>query len=384
MNPRWMIAGYSLVGLTSVALAQAPTPATIVHRADAGPVLERLGPTHPEVMAAHFINVGQGSAALFEFSCGAVLIDTGGQTGATTDWKAAFKQFLDSFFLRRSDLNKTIDVFYLTHPHPDHSLGIGDLIAPGSYTLRHVITDDQKVAASSPQRRLINYANSKKIPAVQIRVSMISSPLGLTSRWIDPLKCNGNEPDIRVLWGTEDEPHHWPAEDEKDANNHSVAIRIAFGDSSFLVTGDMEGPAIAAMIKRYQANIGVLNTDVYVAGHHGAKNGTTEALVMVMKPEIAVFSAGDPSKHEPGGFSAFHHGHPNRATIALLSDPVIGTTMSRPSVHVGVGIKGQAPGSSAPATSGFDDVDHALFSTGWDGTISIVADFDGTKTVVID
>ena len=38
-----------------------------------------------DVMYAHFIDVGQGDATLLEFSCGAILIDAGGQNGETTD-----------------------------------------------------------------------------------------------------------------------------------------------------------------------------------------------------------------------------------------------------------------------------------------------------------
>jgi competence protein ComEC len=342
-----------------------------------------LGPAQPGWMAAHFINVGQGSAALFEFSCGLVLVDTGRQDNAATDFAKAFTDYLDEVFARRTDLNRTIDVVYLTHPHPDHTLGAPLLIEPSRYRIRYVVADAEKSGKGQPgQKALIRWANLNRVPQVQIRTSMITSKRGLTSRNIDPLRCSGSQPDIRVLWGSYDEPHHWSADDEKDENNHSVAIRIAFGDSSFLITGDMEIPAIKAMLARYAANIGVLNTDVYVAGHHGSSNGTTAELVRAMSPEMAVFSAGDPSAQEPG-WTAFRYGHPNRIAYKLLVDPAHGVSMMRPSKEVAIGNHGTPSTSPVPPFNTVT-VDRAAFSTGWDGNIVILANLDGTKQVIIE
>lgn len=344
-----------------------------------------VGPASPDMMAAHFINVGQGSAALFEFSCGAILIDTGGQREAATDWRQRFADYLDGFFARRSDLNRTLDVVYITHPHPDHTNGIAVLLGDSGISFRHVITDAEKTGAGKhDQRKLIQTANQRVIPQVQIKTSMIGkSVLGLTSRYIDPLKCRGRAPDIRVLWGSYDETNSWNATQRGNENNHSVAVRIAFGESSFLVTGDMEEPAIKAMIKRYQRNIGVLNTDVYVAGHHGSRNGTTAELVRVMSPELAIISAGDPSDEEPG-FAAFGFGHPNRATVNLLIDPSTGVKFSRPEKQVAVGIRGRNPTTGAPPTYEKIEMDRAVFATGWDGNIVVLAGADGAKSVIIE
>lgn len=374
-----------LLLVCQAAVAQAPPALQIQHRG-AGPVSLPVGPSQPDWMAAHFINVGQGSATLFEFSCGLVLIDAGGQAEASTDWRRHFTSYLDQVFARRPELHGKIDVVYITHPHPDHTLGISDLISNAGYQIGAVVTDAQDGQGTGParQRSLIRYANQHRIPQVQIKTSLITGVRGLTSRNIDPLRCSGGDPDIRVLWGSFDQPHHWGTDEEKDANNHSVAVRIAYGESSFFITGDMEEPAQRALIERYAANRGVLNTDVYVAGHHGSKNGTIEGLVRAMSPEIAIASAGDPSKEEAGQYTAFHHGHPNKAAIALLSNPTFGVTMRRPSVRVGVGVRGEAPRGRSPAEWEYQQIDHAIFSTGWDGDIVVLANRNGTKRVIID
>lgn len=239
-----------------------------------------VDPEEPDWMAAHFINVGQGSAALFEFSCGAILIDTGRQREAETDWGRRFTEYLDRFFERRSDLERTLDVVYITHPHPDHTSGIAAILDEQRYRFRHVITDAETTGFSiADQRRLIRIANLRRVPHARIRTSMIGRSLtGLTSRYIDPLRCRGGAPDISVVWGTNDEPNDWPDEERRDENNHSVAVRIGFGESSFLVTGDMEVPALRDMVRRYARNPRLLDVDVYVAGHHGSRNGTSEEI----------------------------------------------------------------------------------------------------------
>lgn len=336
-------------------------------------------------MAAHFINVGQGSAALFEFSCGAVLIDTGLQRQAQTDWERRFTDYLDAFFARRSDLDRTFDVVYITHPHPDHTSGIAAILDEQRYRFRHVITDAETTGFSiADQRRLIAAANLRRVPQAQIRTSMIGrSVTGLTSRYIDPLRCRGRAPDISVVWGSHDEPNDWPQREREDENNHSVAVRIAFGESSFLVTGDMEEPALRSMVRRYARNPRLLDVDVYVAGHHGSRNGTADELVRAMRPELAVISAGDPSDEEPG-FAAFEFGHPNVETIRLLTDPAHGVTMTRPRQQVAVGIKGRHPVTRAAPEYRTIDLDRAIFSTGWDGNIVVLAHVDGRKRVIID
>jgi beta-lactamase superfamily II metal-dependent hydrolase len=52
-------------------------------------------------MVVHFIDVGQGAAALLEFSCGAIMMDAGGQASSDVE---GLTQYLGRFFDRRCDL----------------------------------------------------------------------------------------------------------------------------------------------------------------------------------------------------------------------------------------------------------------------------------------
>ena len=74
-------------------------------------------------MRVHLVDVGQGAATLFEFPCGAVLVDTGGETNDRFDGQAKLDAYLDKFFDGRPDLDRTLDAVFITHPHIDHTRG---------------------------------------------------------------------------------------------------------------------------------------------------------------------------------------------------------------------------------------------------------------------
>src|SRR5438552_18541405 len=85
-----------------------------------GPALNAPAAALHTEMKIHLINVGQGAATLLEFPCGAVLVDTGGENN-TGD---ALVTYLDAFFVRRTDLDRTIAVLFVTHPHIDHARNV--------------------------------------------------------------------------------------------------------------------------------------------------------------------------------------------------------------------------------------------------------------------
>src|SRR5688500_18698502 len=62
-------------------------------------------------MTAHFIDVGQAQATLLEFPCGAMLIDAGAQDATH---RTKLLGYLDRFFQRRKDLNRTLDTILVT------------------------------------------------------------------------------------------------------------------------------------------------------------------------------------------------------------------------------------------------------------------------------
>jgi hypothetical protein len=164
----------------------------------------------------------------------------------------------------------------------------------------------------------------------------------------------------------------WADRDFDNLNNHSVVVRVDFGESSFLFTGDLEEPAIETLVE-YYADTDLLDVDVYLVGHHGSHNGTTPSLVAAMTPEVAVLGVGKSSfgRNRRRGFNTFSYGHPRRSVIELLSAAIPGRRSQAIEVEV------------ADSARQFSDyrVTKRIYATGWDGDVTIAAKIDGTMRV---
>lgn len=335
----------------------------------------------PDWMIAHFIDVGQGDATLLEFSCGVILIDTGGQSDDNYDSNLSLKGYLDAVFSRRPDLDRTIAGLFLTHPHIDHTRGTELFWSDGADIKINALIANSKTSGSGSdeQNALVAFARANDIDVDLIDNDEIVRLDGLTNSTIDPVACDAVNPAIRVLWGTGDEDDHW----ENDANNNSVVIRVDFGGSSFLFTGDLEESAQPDLIRSYESNPELLDVDVYQVGHHGSRNGTTAALVEAMTPKLAVIGAGNPADKEPN-WSAYVYGHPNLKAINALRHPEYGVTMRRQEVSVPVGIKGANRRRGKPPIWRNENLSHAIFASGWDGDIAVAASSSGEIVVKTD
>lgn len=321
-------------------------------------------------MTAHFIDVGQADATLLEFSCGAVLIDAGAQDN---DYTPVLLNYLSGFFERRGDLDNTLDLVLITHNHIDHTRALKEVVQ--NFTVERFIDSghDSGTGTGNPNWVRRN-TTARSIEIRQIADTEISDA-GLTGPIIDPIACDDTDPDIRVLAGRRDVNPGWSQKAFKNKNNHSIVVRVDFGESSFLLTGDLEHEGIELLIDQFDET-DLLDVDVYQAGHHGSHNATTVDLIEAMSPDIAVVSMGfwtfgrNPSKT----FSTFAYGHPRRTVIESLT-LAIDRKRSRP--------KFVMVGDKAKEFSSFR-VKDSIYATGWDGAVRISTSGDGRYRVLTE
>ena len=102
-----------------------------------------------------------------------------------------------------------------------------------------------------------------------------------------------------------------------NANENSLCILFDTKNCDILVTGDRNGFGERMLLR----NADLPDVDVLIAGHHGSKNATCEALLEAVKPEIVCISAGRNN----------FFGHPAPEVLARLEN--YGCTVYRTDLH---------------------------------------------------
>ena len=218
--------------------------------------------------AIHYIDVGQGDAALVVCDDKTMLID-GGKPSASS---------IIYTYLKNLNIDY-LDYIIASHADDDH---IGGLSAPlAKMNVGNVIAPETEADTRS--------YNSLKTKTEE---------QGLTIQHPKP----GDSIDL----GSSKIEFYGPiTESESDRNNGSIVMKIIYGDTSFLFTGDAEREEEQEIL-----NAGYdLSTTVLKVGHHGSKNSTTYPFLREIMPQYAVISVGDNS-----------YGHPTEDTLSRLRD----------------------------------------------------------------
>jgi competence protein ComEC len=224
------------------------------------------------------IDVGQGTSTLVRFPGGKnMLIDGGGFSESSLDvGKAVVAPFL---YYKRID---KIDTVVLSHPHPDHLLGL--IYVMNNFNVRQVWRSNLPID-------LEDYPEwEKAIKLNNINVSMVSNRL--------PEKIF-NDVRVNVLW-----PPNYSIQDVNnlsydEVNDSSLVLKITLGRISFLIPGDISADVEKQLIKS-KIN---LHSDVLVIPHHGSGHSSSTEFIKAVACRYAIVSAGKTN--------VFHHPHPS-------------------------------------------------------------------------
>ena len=215
-----------------------------------------------------FVDVGQGDAAIVELPDGAVwLVDAGGHANArdrtaATSTGRTLSRTLAVYGKRR------VDLAIVSHPHPDHYLGLASLDVP---------------VAELWTARELEPAGERGFEAATREISRRTHPpLGLarTQAGVD-----------LVVWAPRYETPGvaatCAADPVRSVNDNSLVVELRYRGRSILFAGDLEVEGEEVLVAA-----GVPRVDVVKVAHHGSPTSSTPAFVAATRPALAVISCG--------------------------------------------------------------------------------------------
>ncbi len=236
-------------------------------------------------LQVHFIDVGQGDAALIITpSRHTVLIDTGERPDAIL---AALRTHLP-------EGTRTIDALVISHPQTDHAEALW------------AITDfyDFRRAYVSEHFRLTTFGRrvSDLLKREAIPVSIVGPA--------DQIALPGQTPlYLDLLW-----PPRSGLSDHvlADPNSTSLVIRARYGDAAILFAGDINAAQeldLARLPCPGSTHPCDLRADVLKVAHQGSRYSSATLFLESVRPTVAIISAGADNPH----------GHPHDSVLAALN-----------------------------------------------------------------
>ena len=217
-------------------------------------------------LEVYFLDVGQADSILIRNNDDAMLIDAGNNEDG---------KLLVDYFKKLGITNFSYVVG--THPHEDHICGLDDII--NNFNINNIYLPNA-ITTTKTFSDIIDAMDNNNL---MYKVPRIGDVFSLGDAVIEV-----------IYTGT----------DTSDLNNTSIVLRLDYGETSFLFTGDATDKTEKLILNK---NIDV---DILKVGHHGSKYSTIDEFLNKVNPEYAIISVGIPNSY----------GHPSNETITKLNN----------------------------------------------------------------
>lgn len=238
-----------------------------------GQAAGNTGTSQAGTLTVTWLDVGQGDAAVIQCGGQSMLID-GGKPEKSSYIYAWLQQHGLSY----------LDVIVATHVDADH---IGGLSGALNYASVGTAYCPETTGTTETFQSFVKYLAQRE---KQITVPTAGETFALGGA------------QVQILG---------PLHSAEDSNDNSIVLKVSFGATSFLFTGDAERAEEQDLL-----NAGVnLQSTVLKVGHHGSDTSTSYPFLRAVAPQYAVISVG----------AGNSYGHPTEAVLSRLRDAGVTT-----------------------------------------------------------
>ena len=248
-------------------------------------------PEPDKKLRVEFLDVGQGDSALVTFPNGeTLLIDGGGNRNSAEiyvenenevevfepDAQSVGESVVSEFLWEKG--YSRIDYILATHADADHLQGLIDVAK--NFRVRAALfgrtpLKDENFA------ELYEVLRERNIEIIKLKRGDVLS--------FDDVKAE-------VLYPKADE-----SSEAVSDNNHSLVLRLIYGNKKFLFTGDIEKETEAEILE----NPSFLQADIVKVAHHGSRTSSTQNFINAVKAVYGIIPVGRQSQF----------GHPHREVV---------------------------------------------------------------------
>lgn len=236
-----------------------------------------LRPLPVQGMSAVFLDVGQGDGVVLRTRDAVILTD-----GGSSDNKRLGKQVLEPFL--KSQAVRKIDYAIVSHGDQDHISG-----------LLYLMESDCGIDIDN----LILPVLGRGDEAYETLVEL-AGKRGTAVYWMQAgHRLRKGMLEIKCLYAGEEKR-------KSERNEHSLMLKVSYGNTGILLTGDMSAEGELAWMEREQKE----QTEIQVlkVAHHGSRYSSSTEFLSRTAPAWAVISCGEGNRY----------GHPDQDTLTRL------------------------------------------------------------------
>ncbi|XZJ11840.1 ComEC/Rec2 family competence protein [Clostridium perfringens] len=225
-------------------------------------------PKDSELMIS-YMDVGQGDAVYIKVNGNDILIDAGPRSNS--------KELLEQLKAKNID---DFELVIATHPHEDHIGGMVDVFK--EYEVK-AFYSPKITHTTKTYENLVKAVKDEGLKTKELKGGMV----------------------IDLGEGAKFEVFTPQKSEYEELNDYSPIMKLSFGDTSYLFTGDAEKLAEEEALAKYKTS---LDSDVIKFGHHGSSSSSSNAFIEAVSPKYGIISCAKDNKY----------GHPHRETLDII------------------------------------------------------------------